>query len=277
MICPISSRLKSMESIIAEFQKIEDWEHRARVLPMSPEGVARIEALHAQVTEARRVAHENTSARQVEAANLRTICDGFQVWLKGELEKVSAYIAGGGVFNCSVGELPKSRNSEPSPAFTVLTGFELRIADPANTLDPQHILQIILTQQKKTTFTVRTGIGAAPPSIKPPQDPILMMIPMYRQRRAASRPSRIGFFTRKTLIGEKYGTDQLRELRQKAVQARPPHLLPVTATFHVSASLHTKFAGSEWPANEENLRQGISDAIDAYVAFIASGSAGIAP
>jgi len=90
IISPMPQRLKTMSDVLKGLQALEDWERDAHVLPFSAEGRAGIEELRRRAHKVRKEAAENESVQHQEKRALEIVKEGFEAWLKAELEIAAA-------------------------------------------------------------------------------------------------------------------------------------------------------------------------------------------
>jgi serine/threonine protein kinase len=289
MICPIERRLASMDEVLTRLQSIEDWEQNARLLPISKDALSSVERLQRQAMETKRVAEENISAREQERKTLEDVKRTFVDWLNAELKKTAAHISEGGVLHCSVGDVTFPNNHDWRAAYThnqmysPFAGLELQLEQPGD--NRQHILQIRPCEDPGPIVTISVSVG--PPMREPPQgvpvrDADLAMIPYYRQTMPHQPPrasSLMGFLAKPESIGTNRG--HLIPPQPNSRQGRPTvqysRVEGLTQSFSADTSQNSKFKASEWPSNAEVLREALTQAISAFIEYVASGAQHVSP
>jgi hypothetical protein len=111
MICPLATRLQTMDAVIEELDRIDAWERKAPLLAVSPSGLAAAEQL-------RRNAIERSQAREANAANvqdterrLAAVKDSVLEWVRLELTDVANQFGDGSTLKMEVREAPVPTDS----------------------------------------------------------------------------------------------------------------------------------------------------------------------
>ncbi len=289
MVCPLDRRLKDVDTVIRQLENIEAWEQNARQLPMSAEGLAGIEKLQQKAQETRRVTSENMAAREQERRALVDVKDSFEAWLGGELQKAAAHISSGGDLTCEVGEITLGNDRgwlaayAHNRAYRPVGGLELRLEQGQDPVHRRHILQIRLCEDPGPLVTVTVQVGPQSDPVvasQPARDLQLAMIPCYGQTIPGGHPRQpaiTGFVTAKSAVGKVRG--QLAHSPGRSLRGRPTvsyeRTAAVTQSFHTDVNLCTAFRASDWPGVMETLRVALTEAVDAFVTYIASGARGI--
>jgi serine/threonine protein kinase len=282
MICPLEQRLKDMTEVTQRLEKIETWEKEARLLAIGPQALARIQNLQNTAQENSRINAANSAARVQETERLSTVRRGFETWLQPELEKVAAYVASAGILKAEV--RPISENGQanwniqtaPDGGYRTISGFEMCLRQPDDQFHCEHILQIRLCGAIK--ITMGSYVGPYKPNPNPPQDQHLAMIPFYRRASGVGAKVRVrvepefgGFLTLKDAAGRIRGAfpapGALTYSRGNIVRIEA-----VTRSFHQGVSQIVPFRASEWPLVTDRLRNGLQEAIDSFIEFVAAGA-----
>jgi serine/threonine protein kinase len=138
MISPLDQRIRTMDEVLQEITKIEEWEQNARRLPISAAGLAGFDRLRENALERRRISHLNMSAREHEQATRESVIGTFRDWLNGELSAFVAAMTSDAILvevrsatQPSNGNFNVQSNSDP---LVGLLGIELTIAEAADPL-----------------------------------------------------------------------------------------------------------------------------------------------
>lgn len=281
MVCPLDSRLKSMVEVGQRLAAIERWEKEAQALPLTPSALAGIARLQLKAEENIRIATENKTARRLESERLQATRQGFQLWLRSELEKVAAYIGGSGVMGCSVDAVDRLdatwRIGTPTHFYVPLCGLGLIFEQLGRTGSAKHLLELTLCTGQTVRVTVTAGVAPAtvPLAPEPARDYELAMIPFYQlmtDQRTPRHAPPIGFLTKREIMGKTVGFHPTAPVRgQRQLQPPPGPLPAVTKSFLDGASQMIAFRMSEWPAITGKLRSALQEAMDSFTAVVESG------
>jgi hypothetical protein len=294
MVCPVDNRIQDINSVSRELEKIEGWEQNARLLAISPDGLAGLEHLQRRSLETARVITDNTNARQQEADTLNKVRESILGWLRVELDKVAAHVNSNSTLKAVV------RKAEPpggkqflvetgyNSAYATLDGIELVLEDVGAQTGRRHALQLYLCNHQSALITVSAG-PRKPDLIaaQPARDLDLAILAYYRQTLNHQNPrmsSAMGYLSAKRTIGTTRsfvdipGLTRPPNRRQMAArrlnapqQIRHLRIEATMPSFSKDFSQHFPFKASEWPANEEQLRTMLTDAIDTFIAIVNSG------
>ncbi len=289
MICPVESRIRSMDEALRRLQQIEEWERNARLVPMKPGALSSIEKLQRQALESVRVADVNASARDQERRTFESIKTTFTDWLRTELEKAAALVSNGGVLKCLVSEVTFSASHDWRAAYahnrmySPFAGLEIQFSQPGDAR--QHILQVRLCQDSGPLVTVSVSVGPpkrAAPQTVPVRDADLAMIPYYRStlpNRPPTASGVVGFLAQPALIGTGRGRLQQKQPArgQRGLGIVQYRVEPITLSFSSDLNQHTRFKASEWPGNADVLREALSQAISTFFEFVESGAQKVSP
>lgn len=281
MICGLSGRIQHMDQVGERLRRIEDWEKSARLLPISKEGLASIQKLHAKALELERVSAEDKSIRAQEKDRLQAVQRGFKSWAQTELERVAEYINSLGSFICKVNTSEFAGNLGGIPGrgggyFNSIADVGLSLGSQAGAHAEKYILQISLCTLTVMQFKVTLGNEPPPPPVaEPMKDFQLAMIPYAhtpKGGRHAGRPAGIGYFTKKEFLGRIVGHFPAGAVPgTPRIPAQVGPLKPVTLGFLNGCSQITEFRVSDWPEAVSILRPALQEAVDSFIAFVESG------
>lgn len=280
MICVLSGRIKTMDEVVQELTKIEEWDRRARLLPVSEAGLANLDSLRKKASEKQKIAAENASAREQEEMNRSSITETFGAWLRGELETFGAAITSE--------ELPiKVRDAVPpmsgqlvvqvdhSSAFRSLHGIELCIEEIGESLTRGHLLQFYLCERLQGLVSVGRDVAA-----RPVRDLSLALIPFYRQTNGHQHPkmsAMMGYLTSQKTLSGLVGQVNLPHLRGPRGAVNFSRPMRVTQSFNRNLSHLIEFKASEWPSNVEVVHACVTEAIDLFTSYLKEGARSVGP
>lgn len=278
MICPLERRLKDMTEVMLRLEKIENWEKEARLLVLSPQALGRLQSLQSAAQESSRIMTANVAARAEEAQSLDAVRKGFEAWLRCELEKISAHIESGGALRSEVSPLREMHRpglkiqTAPSAGYVSISGIELHLWQPDNPFPSREVLEIWLCEEVR--ITVEAYVGPYRPRAQPVRDRRLAMIPAYRRDPDGGAAAGVrfgGFLTRKEAAGKIRGI-----LPSPGPQRYPSgstiRIEAVTRSFYQEASQFVPFSASDWPTVTDHLRDGLKDAVEAFLGFVGDGA-----
>ncbi len=276
MICRQDQRIQSVAEVIEQLEKIEAWEKNALLLPVSADTLASIGQLQRQSQEAGRVTEENRRARIQENETLAAVQLSLTEWLRAELEKVALLISSD-ILRCKV-QVAGMPNGQPlkvqagnTSFYQALNGVEMTLEDANDQLNRQHALQFFFCQHSRFTITVTTGRRVPGPQVQPAKDFEIAILPFYRQTQAHRHPhspSAMGYFNRKSEIGTIRNRITAPKRPGQIGRPQPYRVNSVSASFDASLSLHEAFRTSEWPGNEERIRELLKEAIASFITYI---------
>lgn len=290
MVSSLDRRLKTMKEVIEGLRTLEEWEQKAHVPLISADGLAAIEELRQRSHNVRRVAAENESAREQEQRTLLAVKEGFESWLKAELEIVASRFGSDENIEAvagEIGDLGKELRlvaANGTRGYVPVTARELRVRTAEDNFQRIHRLRVQLCEGPKTLVraTVRVlGLAGPKPTIRPVEDSPLAMIPVYFQTllgRSSNMHSPLaGFLTKSSALGIIQG-----QLVQPGRNGGAPVLQgfradKVMRTFHPELSQYVPFRASEWLNVNELLSSGLREAIDLFVDFVVSGATHVGP
>jgi hypothetical protein len=281
MICPQGQRIQSAEEVIEQLEKIEAWEKNARLLPIGDAAIVGIEQIQRRSLEAGRVAAENQQARNQETQALGAVQESLTGWLTAELKKVATLISSDNI-KCDVRDagMPNGQQLRVQTGRTsmyhALNGVELTFEDVNDPSNRHHALQFFLCKHGRVVVTVTVADQGPLPKAEPARNFELAVLPFYRRtfrHRHPNIPSATCYISRKNKVGTVRGHLEMprsggRNTRPQVFQQR---VELISASFNNDVTLHAAFRASEWPANEEQLRGLLTEAIDSFIMQIKSG------
>ena len=154
MICVVDQRIQTMDEVIKEIDKIEAWEHSARLLQISEDALANIEQLKHRSLEMGRIQSENKQARQQEQQTLGAVQASVIGWLTAELNKLAVMMSSDTI-KCTVREASMPQRQKlvvqtgQNSAYGALNGVELVLVDSNDAFGREHGLSFfsVPTQQ----------------------------------------------------------------------------------------------------------------------------------
>ena len=160
--------------------------------------------------------------------------------------------------------------------YHALNGVELTFEDANDPSNRSHALKFLLCEHAKAVVNMTVGNRAPLPAVKPVRDFELAVLPFYWQtlrHHHPNKPSAMGYISRKDKVGTIVGRIEMPGIgvRSARPQLQQRRVEPISASFYRDVTLHLPFRASEWPGNEEQLRELIKEAIDSFIARINSG------
>jgi serine/threonine protein kinase len=274
MICPLDRRIQSAADALKELEKIEVWERNAQLLPMSDTARAAVEQLQRRSLETGRIAAENKEARREEAQTLGSVQLSLSGWLTAELTKVAAEISSDSirchVRDASVGGFRVQTGS--NSMYVALNSVELTVDDLNDPSNREHALQFCICRHNRSVVIVNSGPRPRLPEAEPARDIELANLPLYRQsfkhQNLEIAPS-LGYISRKDQVGATRGRLELPH-GGKRTQVSHYRVDRIAHSFEKDVAVHAAFRASEWPANEEQIREVLKEAIDAFLLEISA-------
>ncbi|HEX3497149.1 MAG TPA: hypothetical protein VHT02_08255, partial [Methylocella sp.] len=242
--------------------------------------LAGIEQAQRRSVETGRIAVENQQARNQETQALGQVQVSLIGWLTAELNKIATLISSDSI-ECDVrdagmpnGQQPMVKTGQTS-MYRLLNGVELTFEDVNDPSNRDHVLQFFLCKHEKFVATVTVVDRAPPPKAEPVRDFELAVLPFYRQtlrHRHPNNPSAMGYISRKNMIGTLCGhLDMPQGVGQNTQpQVHYERVELISASFYNDVTLHAAFCASEWPDNEEQLRNLLKESIDSFITRINS-------
>jgi hypothetical protein len=279
MICPVDRRIQDAREVVRELEKIEDWEKNAQLVPMSANALSSLEQLTRRSLESGRITAENKQAREQEIQTLASVQQSVADWLTVELSKVASMVSSDTI-KCEVQPAALLENLKAATGtnsrYLPLNGVELTFDDVNDPSNREHVLKFYLCRHARAVVTFHTSGGnphAQP--LQPARDAELAILPVYSfdlKHHRAAKPS-VGYLSRKDQIGK--GRSRLFLSSPKAARNSHPQLEHyrvdrIAWTFESEVALHIGFRASEWPGNEEQLREILNESIEIFFAHLNS-------
>jgi serine/threonine protein kinase len=281
MICPLDHRIRNVTEVVEIIDNIADWDRNAQLIPMSSSGYSALERLQQQSLDAQRIAAENMASREQEATVLSNIRESFTAKLEANLTTAAAHISQSGVLICDVRPLTGwgtkfSVQYNHSGRYVGLTGLELHLEQPGDQFHKQHLLQVWLCQAYGVSVTVQAGHSPVRPGALPVRDFVLAIVSYYLQPRPGmhlTEQSFGGYLTARKYIGR---TAQIipqgRQNSYLPLRHMNVHLQAVTQSFRNESSLSLSFNASEWPSLDKRFMAILTESIDIFLEYVATGA-----
>ena len=151
-----------------------------------------------------------------------------------------------------------------------INGVELSCVDVNDPFGRQYALQFFFCEHHKQVVTVTSGPRPAPKD-EPAKDLEYAVLPYYMQtlsHRPGNGPSGMGYLARKAMVGQNRG--------QLESASGPGRRGPPQVSYHrveiiehgleKDVALILTFLASQWPGNEEQVRDMLKEAIGQFVA-----------
>ena len=268
MICLRDQRIQSADEVIKQLEKIEAWEKNARQLPISDATLAGIEQAQRRSLETGRIAVENQQAHNQEARALGAMQESLTCWLIAELKKIASLISSDSI-KCDVRDagMPNGQQlrvqTGDTSMYRALNGVELTFEDVNDPPNRNRALQFFLCKHEKFVVTVTIGDRAPLPKAELARDFELALLPFY-SRIFPNIPSATYYISRKSEVGTVRGHLEMprRGGRNPWPQVHRQRVELISPSFENEVTLHAAFRASEWPGNEEQLRELLKEAIE---------------
>jgi hypothetical protein len=278
LICDNRDRLQSADEVLRQLEKIEQWEQNARLLPIGKAALSGLEKLQRRSLEAGRITAENSAARTQEDQTLGTVQASLSKWLDAELNKLVLLISSTTI-KCGVREadIPGGTGfrvqTGHTSMYTALNGIEITVEDVNDQQGRIHTLKFLLCRHQKFLVTSIGGNRSELPKSQPARDIELAVLPFYITNLRHAHPRNaygMGYISQKTEIGTNHGQLQLpqRGSRNRPPQVSYSRVAAVAPSFERDVSLHADFRASEWPGNEEKIREMLEEAIDVFISIV---------
>lgn len=277
MICPIEQRIGGMEEVIEELERIEVWEQRARLLPISHPALADLERLQRRSIEAGRIAVANEQAHRHEREVLASVQKSLTGWLTAQLNGLASIISSVNI-RCEVrdAEMPQGGQlvvqTGQNAAYSALNGVELVYADQNDAVGRVHGLSFFVCREDSVSITAHSMSGTTSPALETARDVGLALLPFYRQTRHHLHPaaySAAGYLNHRSAKGTLRGQVTLPPGRGGLAPVQFHRVQLISASFDPATNLHEAFRASHWPSNEANLQVLMENTIETFVAYIA--------
>ncbi len=282
MICSLEIRHQDMDQVIADINRIQEWEVNARLAPVSPQTISILTRLQQQALEDKRLAGEAKVTDLYRSQMIAAVKKGVFDWLKVELSMAASVIQSSDALTSKVNEskLQEAYDEEnkgvskselavgKSQIKPIDSGIELTIERSMDEFDETHILQFFLFREDSRIAT---------------QSLDLFLIPYYHYKFQNNLDSwvrhRHGFLLKKREIERQYlfSPERIRAIRNlvwriayRIIYTSPPKYPDVTVPVGISDSfgernMFAKFRLSEWPGCSESLQSELIETIDTFV------------
>jgi serine/threonine protein kinase len=248
MICPLSSRLRDMNDVIAELEAIERWEQNARLAPINLRTQTALDQMKQRELANIATISANESARAEEVQRLAMVSNSCLDWLRTELELAAAAISAPGVVESTVHALSSEEAEAPDVPIPLkdanvlrpLGGFEVAMSRVSDVFNRRHALQLLLFQKRKVA--IQFGGGARP---EPARDLGLVLFPFYRVQTMGDHHSMKVFLNRQTVRA------QVGVLTRSFIGG--------------TATVFAEFRLSQWPSAVKDLQPILVEAIEIFV------------
>lgn len=269
MICPVGSRIQDVASVKTDLDKIQQWERNAIFLPVGKDGLDRIGRFQRRSAAAARVTLENAQNRNHEESTIDRVKTSVLETVAANLFDIAAHLSSATVecrtedadcnFNVQVGE---------RRMFSPLAGCQLVVEDKGREPGYLHVLQLFVCREGTVTF-----VPQAAELVRPPVDPVMVLLPVYRGRWIHQPPNlaaALGYLSTPAALGRQ--VVHMPGLQAASNAEFYTSLVPAAVPqFMEEACQHFQFRASEWPANVKELRTAISDAVDMFVFILDAG------
>ena len=284
MVSELATRLKTMDEVIKELDRIEAWERKAPLLALTSTGLDAVARLRRNCIAKSQARQVNAARREETAQLLNAVTDNLLGWVRSELTEIASQFGDGTALRMEVRNVtgPTNDNSlsvqtSEGGGYRIIGGVELSLREAGDSFHVRHVLQVLLCRECKVTVNpVISGTPGVPDPVEPPQDIQLALIPMYRRTADPETPraSQIrGYLSRREKIGTNRGQLQIgsRPYRRQAPNVEFVRVEPVMASFHYDTAQVAPFRLSEWPARQEELRAGLTTAVDSFLELVERG------
>jgi hypothetical protein len=152
--------------------------------------------------------------------------------------------------------------------YHALSGVELTFQDISDMSNRKHALQFFICEQER--FVSSNAGTESLPKKQQARDFGLALLPFYRQtllHRHPSSPSGMGYISHKDKVTTLRGHVDMQPInsRNRPPQVHCQRVTLISPSFDNDTSLHVGFRSSEWPGNEEQLRELLKDAIESFI------------
>lgn len=290
MVCPLATRLTTMEVVIDELDRIEAWERKTPLLAVNSAGLDAAARLRHNAIERSQAREANTENWEQAERRLGAVRDSALGWVRSELTEVASQFSDGTALRMEVRDatVPTNDNilnvqTSERGGYRSFGGVELSLREAVDGFHRDHLLQVLLCREWQVVVIVNVvtpGIGGnAPKQVEPPRDVQLALVPVYRQTvdHEAPRASQmLGYLSRPERVGTNRGQLQMAAQRARPGLRQPPgveffRVEPVTASFHPDVTQFAPFRLSEWPARQEELRAALATAVDTFLEVAQKG------
>lgn len=241
MICPAEQRLRSIDEVVVELDRISTWERDAKLSVLSVDAQRTIDRMKQAGLAVRQAEQSNRIAREQENEQFEVIRKACIEALRAELDEISNRIREPGIITSSTAQLSTPFHGAVHFArgdvLSSVGGYEISIVRETDPFAIRHSLQLVLLRKMKTRSTRRDGLI-------PAGDVEFVVLPYYRSVNLRGTPQR----------------ETQAFLSTRAAQRTQP---PLTQTFHGrGVSLYYESSIAKWPAGAKQLGEIISEAVE---------------
>ena len=192
MVCPLATRLTTMEVVIDELDRIEAWERKTPLLAVNSAGLDAAARLRHNAIERSQAREANTENWEQAERRLGAVRDSALGWVRSELTEVASQFSDGTALRMEVRDatVPTNDNilnvqTSERGGYRSFGGVELSLREAVDGFHRDHLLQVLLCREWQVVVIVNVvtpGIGGnAPKQVEPPRDVQLALVPVYRQ------------------------------------------------------------------------------------------------
>jgi serine/threonine protein kinase len=276
MICDLSNRFTSMDDVLRNLERIENWEHEARLLPIEPKTMLAIDAMKRKALEVQRQTDMNADIRTRRDVAMTTTSSGALNWFRTEFEKTAALFNDGHAISARVLMLEVGQNnSPPLNDFQAGPAVELRVQNKYETFQKEHLLRMSIYTKSAIIVTSRIITGREPSMQVPTHEEEhvkLMLVPSYGRATQGAELNRT--------INWKFFTDDgsLYSPEVKQNQLHPKRVLHgVRQQPQQPVKVHAiQFSTADWPSIADRFSVILQQTVDTFVSAmnVASGPVG---
>ena len=267
MLCPLNSRLQTINDVLDEVSRIENWTRDARLLPISQTALAGLETLQRRAIDAQRIAAENEAARNRRSVAIQVTQSGVLDWLKAELEKTATLVGQGAGLSSGVRVVAGEDGVPSINHYVPRNGVELWVQNQHDHFRRQHVLRFSLCS--KFSVSVRVLAPGSPPPLEPgePEHADIGVLPAYGQipQPASGSNQKANWFLLTSQNGLYQPPENGRPVAQMH-QRGPVHPMHVAQPTQVQM---ITFSTASWPSASELFPDAFKRALDTFVATIA--------
>ena len=278
MICELPMRIPSMDQILDELAKIEEWGKTARSLPLTQAGLAGIDRLRERTFTKKRIIEEDNSAREQEQNAIDSLVSTLIPWLESEIRKVGAIVSSS-EFGCEY-ETQKIEqttapkvilrgNNEPARisfgknrVAEALAYVAMAVNDTVGSAGKSSHLRLYLFRILKA---VSTPVGKP----LPVRDFQLAIVPVCSKQFTQSfyefAPYWVYFNKKTELTAELRPMDRMVSRDRQRAGANALRFHRFNQEFDSDHSLFFEFRVSEWPTNVDRVRGFLMETFDLFI------------
>lgn len=262
MICPSASRLPTMDAVLSEIARIENWTRDARLLPISPAAMAGFEQLQKRSINKQRLADQNLAARGRRDVAVKATTAGILLWIEAELGKTSALIGQGAGLSAGVRRV-SGENAAPSVDHYIPgEAVELWVQSSHDHFQRQHVLRFSVCTKASLQVRIHMGSGPIPDEPDEPEHADVAVLPTYGQLYITAAHGKPNWHLLTMANGLYLPSSHPgimppvrgRQFHQPAAQPTPIQLMT--------------FSTEHWPGSADYLPQVFTKAVDTFVSAL---------